>query len=267
MPKAAARDKSDTAKDLENLKRLLAFDRQHRFKGRSKKPQCFLVGTDEVGRGCFAGPVVAAAVMLPEFDETAEIAQTLVKLNDSKLINPGERERLSAIIHEIAICAIDQASVEEINEINILHASLLAMKRSLDKLSERIPDSLPVLVLVDGNKAVKNIECKYVQSTVVNGDATSASIAAASIIAKVFRDRIMTDLATVHPQYAWEKNKGYGSRTHRDAIKKHGMTIWHRHVFCENMFNADSQNFSDDDDPVDRSEELDRVPARILASN
>ncbi|HEY9716212.1 MAG TPA: ribonuclease HII [Trichormus sp.] len=264
MPKAAvARDKSDSAKDWQNLQRLLAFDRQQRFKGRSRKPQCFLVGTDEVGRGCFAGPVVAAAVMLPEFDQTAEIARTLSKLNDSKLINPAERERLSAIIHEIAVCAIDQASVEEINEINILHASLLAMKRALDKLSERIPDSLPVLVLVDGNKAVKNLENKYVQSTVVNGDATSASIAAASIIAKVFRDRIMTDLATVHPQYAWERNKGYGSQAHRDAIKTHGMTIWHRRVFCENMFNSTCDT---DDDASDRSQELDRVPARLLAS-
>jgi len=238
MPKVAARDTNDSAKALENLKRLLAFDRTHKFKGRSKKPQCFLVGTDEVGRGCFAGPVVAAAVMLPEFDETSEIARALVKLNDSKLINAAQRERLAAIIHEIAVCAIDQASVEEINEINILHASLLAMKRALDKLSEQIPDSLPVLVLVDGNKAVKNIESKYVQSTVINGDATSASIAAASIIAKVFRDRMMTDLATVHPHYSWEKNKGYGSRTHRDAIKTHGMTIWHRRLFCDNMFNG-----------------------------
>jgi ribonuclease HII len=264
MPKAAvAQDKSDSAKDWQNLQRLLAFDRQQRFKGRSRKPQCFLVGTDEVGRGCFAGPVVAAAVMLPEFDQTAEIAQTLSKLNDSKLINPAERQRLSAIIHEIAVCAIDQASVEEINEINILHASLLAMKRALDKLSQRIPDSLPVLVLVDGNKAVKNLENKYVQSTVVNGDATSASIAAASIIAKVFRDRIMTDLATVHPQYAWERNKGYGSQAHRDAIKTHGMTIWHRRVFCENMFNSTCDT---DDDAGDRSQELDRVPARLLAS-
>jgi ribonuclease HII len=113
------------------------------------------------------------------------------------------------------------------------------MKRALDALSTRIPDELPVLVLVDGNKAISNIECKYVQSTIVDGDAMSASIAAASIIAKVHRDRLMIELAKFHPEYHWDKNKGYGSRVHRDALKTHGMTVWHRQVWCEGMFDGD----------------------------
>jgi ribonuclease HII len=240
MPKSATRVKKDkTADKLENLKRLLAFDRSHRYKGRSRKPQCFIAGTDEVGRGCFAGPVVAAAVMLPEFDESSLFAASLVELNDSKKLTPAQRESLAKIIHAIAICEIEQSSVEEINELNILHASLLAMKRALDKLSQRIPDNLPVLVLVDGNKSVKGIHSKYVQTTVIDGDATSASIAAASIIAKVHRDRMMVELANQHPQYGWERNKGYGSRLHRDALKVHGMTPWHRRLFCDNLLKGE----------------------------
>ncbi|HEY9772192.1 MAG TPA: ribonuclease HII [Planktothrix sp.] len=241
MPKAASRAKTDaTAAQMDNLLQLLAFDRRQRFKGRSRTPQCFLVGTDEVGRGCFAGPVVAAAVMLPEIEEQSELAHSLCQLNDSKKLTPTQREKLSDIIHRTAVCAIAHATVEEINEINILHASLMAMNRALAKLSAQIPDTMPVLVLVDGNKAIAGVECRYLQTTVIGGDSASASIAAASIIAKVFRDRLMIDLATQHPVYAWEKNKGYGSRTHREALKEHGMTPWHRRVFCDNLFNGTS---------------------------
>lgn len=259
MPKSAAKEKKAMAAKIANLKRLLAFDRSQIFNGRSRKPQCFLVGTDEVGRGCLAGPVVAAAVMLPEFDHESEIAQALIELNDSKKLTALQRERLAKVIQEIALWAIDQASVEEINEINILHASLRAMKRALDKLSERIPDTLPVLVLVDGNKAVKNIEFKYVQSTVIKGDSTSASIAAASIIAKVYRDRMMMDLAEKFPAYNWEQNKGYGSRSHRDALRSFGMTEWHRKIFCEKHLSGEYIDEVDDESDyaeVDSAAEL-----------
>jgi ribonuclease HII len=216
---------------LEVLRQLLHYDRTHRYRGRSKKPQCVLVGVDEVGRGCFAGPVVAAAVLLPEIDDRSEIAQALSELNDSKLLSALQRERLAKIIHEIAICAIGQASPDEINEINILQASLLAMRRALEKLSPRIPNELPVLVLVDGNKAIRDIH--HIQTTVIQGDSTSASIAAASVIAKVYRDALMTDLAKSFPEYSWHQNKGYGSRTHREALKKLGMTCHHRKLFCQ----------------------------------
>jgi len=231
----------------DNFHRLLAFDRGHKFPGRSRKPQCLLVGVDEVGRGCFAGPVVAGAVMLPEIEANSDLASLIFELNDSKQLKPAQRERLAAIIHDVGMCAIGQASVQEINEINILHASLMAMKRALDQLSERIPDTLPVLVLVDGNKAIKNIEFKYVQTTVIDGDANSASIAAASIIAKVHRDKMMKELAKQHPHYEWDKNKGYGSRTHRDALLVHGVTEWHRRVWCESFLSSDVSEFSEDD--------------------
>ena len=170
--------------------------------------------------------------------ENSELCESLCELNDSKKLTANQRERLSEIIHATSVCTIAHATVEEINEINILHASLMAMNRALDRLSSQIPDTLPALVLVDGNKAIKNVECRYLQTTVIQGDSTSASIAAASIIAKVYRDRLMIDLAREHPQYSWEKNKGYGSRTHREALKLHGMTPWHRRVFCENFFNG-----------------------------
>jgi ribonuclease HII len=222
----------------DNFERLLGFDRNQRFPGRSRKPQCFLVGVDEVGRGCFAGPVVAAAVMLPEIDQDSDLAASILELNDSKQLKPAQRERLAAIIHEVALCAIGEASVEEINEINILHASLMAMRRALDLLSSLIPDTLPVLVLVDGNKAIKNIELKYVQTTVIDGDANSASIAAASIIAKVHRDKMMMELSERHPHYCWDKNKGYGSRTHREALLAHGPTQWHRRLWCETLMSG-----------------------------
>jgi len=239
MAKVLTKQKKD--KDcLEVLRQLLHYDRTHKYRGRSKKPQCILVGVDEVGRGCFAGPVVAAAVMLPEIDNRGEIAQALSELNDSKLLTAVQRERLSLIIHEIAFCAIGQASPAEINEINILQASLLAMRRALEKLTPAIGDELPVLVLVDGNKAIRDID--HIQTTVIQGDSTSASIAAASVVAKVYRDALMTDLGQSFPEYSWHQNKGYGSRTHREALKKLGMTCHHRKLFCRKHISADGDN-------------------------
>jgi ribonuclease HII len=246
MAKVAA-GKNKEKDRQENLRLLLQYDRKHRFRGKSKKPQCYLVGTDEVGRGCFAGPVVAAAVMLPEIEEDSPLAQSLSELNDSKLLTVAQRERISTLIHKIAICAIAESSPQEINEINILQASLLAMRRAIYKLSALIPEELPVLVLVDGNRAVGGID--HLQTTVIQGDSTSAAIAAASVIAKVYRDALMADLALSHPEYQWQQNKGYGSRAHRQALRDLGMTAHHRTLFCQKALadrTADVEEYSED---------------------
>ncbi len=241
MP-SPVRRKRDNEEKLASLRQLLLFDRQQRFKGRSKKPQCYLIGTDEVGRGCLAGPVVAAAVMLPEIDENSELAESICELNDSKKLSPAQRERLAAIIQSVAVCAVEEASVPEIDDINILHASLLAMRRAMSKVKALIPDLLPTLILVDGNKAMKDVE--HLQTPVIQGDSSSASIAAASIIAKVYRDRLMLELSQMHPEYHWHQNKGYGSKTHRDALRKLGMTAHHRRVFSEKFVTG---QFTDED--------------------
>jgi ribonuclease HII len=219
---------------LAQLEELLDFDRSHRFTGRSTKAKCHIVGTDEVGRGCLAGPVVASAVALPEFSMKSDIAKALSELNDSKKLTLEQRERLSHSLRGICHFAIGEATVREINELNILNASLLAMKRAVDQLVEGGQYSvLPVLVLIDGNKTVSGLS--HIQQTVIGGDSKSASIAAASIIAKVYRDRLMTELSEQHPAFGWHQNKGYGSKLHRDALQEHGMTQWHRHLFCQKI--------------------------------
>lgn len=184
-----------------------------------------VIGLDEVGRGPLAGPVVAAAVSLPPIDPESDLAKELSTLNDSKAVPHNERVRLAEIIKSIAVYAIAEATVEEIDTINILQASLLAMKRA--RLALSIPT--PALLLIDGNKYVPQL--KDSQVTVVKGDSQSASIAAASILAKVHRDNLMDELAKDFPHYGWESNKGYGAPKHRQAIKEVGLTIWHRKSF------------------------------------
>lgn len=219
---------------LAQLEELLDFDSSHRFAGRSTKAKCHVVGTDEVGRGCLAGPVVASAVALPEISMKSEIAKALMELNDSKKLTIEQRERLSTSLQSFCHFSIAEASVREINELNILNASLLAMKRAVDGLIEKGNHSaLPVLVLIDGNKKMSALD--HIQQTVIGGDSKSASIAAASIIAKVHRDRLMTELSEQHPAFGWHQNKGYGSKVHRDALQEHGMTEWHRHLFCQKI--------------------------------
>ncbi|MDR3617545.1 MAG: ribonuclease HII [Candidatus Obscuribacterales bacterium] len=219
---------------LAQLEDLLDFDHGHRKSGRSAKAKCHIVGTDEVGRGCLAGPVVASAVVLPEITMKSNVAKALMELNDSKKLTLEQRERLSITLKDICHFAIGEASVREINEINILNASLLAMKRAIDQLvGTGHYSALPVLVLIDGNKKVANID--HIQQTVIGGDSKSASIAAASIIAKVHRDRLMTELSEQYPAFGWHQNKGYGSKLHRDALQEHGMTEWHRHLFCQKI--------------------------------
>lgn len=202
------------------LNDLLAFDRHKRREG------YLLIGVDEVGRGCLAGPVIACAVALPVFAAGDELYRHLATLNDSKSLPRSERERLAEIIMSVAQYAICDASVAEIDEINILNASLLAMRRACEKL-EAVSQAV---VLVDGNKPVPDL-C-HRQIMVTKGDCRSASIAAASVVAKVYRDSMMVRLANSFPEYKWESNKGYPSPAHKEAIGAYGITPWHRLSFC-----------------------------------
>lgn len=208
------------------LEDLLAFDRNVLNKDLMRFSADTIIGTDEVGRGCLAGPVVACAVVLPEILPDTALFHSLLKLNDSKSISAEVRAKLSAKLKQVCHYAIAQASVEEIDEINILHASLLAMKRAVRRL--RV-EGLSV-ILVDGNKQITGIK-NIPQITVIDGDAKSASIAAASIIAKVHRDAFMCKLAKKYPAYRWESNKGYRSPDHYAALQSFGMTVWHRKSF------------------------------------
>ena len=176
-----------------------------------------LAGVDEVGRGSLIGPVFAAAVILNK-----SINKILLK--DSKSLTKDKREKLDEYIKENSIWAIGQASTKEIEKINILHASLLAMKRAILKL-----DKKPSLVLIDGNKLpnIKNYKLEYV----IKGDQKIPSISAASIIAKVSRDKFIKKLSKQFNGYGWEKNSGYGTKEHLRAIKKLGFTKYHRKTF------------------------------------
>jgi len=176
-------------------------------------------GVDEVGRGPLAGPVVACAVCLPVgFDR-----KVTRRLKDSKQIEREEREELAAILCERVPYGVGQADVEEIDRINILRASHLAMLRAFEGLPSR-----PAYALVDGNQP-PNLPCPI--TCIIGGDAISLSIAAASIIAKVARDKIMRELAVAHPVYGWETNVGYSTRGHLTALKEHGPTPYHRRSF------------------------------------
>ena len=175
-------------------------------------------GCDEAGRGCLAGPVFAAAVILPE-DFVCE------ELNDSKQLSEKQRDALRPLIEEKALAwAVAVASSEEIDKINILWASVLAMHRAVENLKV-IPEHL----LIDGNRfrPYKNIP----YTTVVKGDGKYLSIAAASILAKTYRDEYMIKIHSEFPHYDWNKNKGYPTIKHREGIAQHGSTIYHRQSF------------------------------------
>lgn len=176
-----------------------------------------IAGVDEVGRGPLAGPVTAAAVVLdPERIPDG--------LNDSKKLTAKRREALYALILDVADVSIAHATVEEIDEINILRASHLAMERAVAGL-RHAPDHL----LIDGNMVPRGLTLS--SETLVKGDSRSVSIAAASIVAKIARDRIMVDLAQQFPGYGWDTNAGYPSKSHKDALEKLGVTPHHRRSF------------------------------------
>ena len=176
-------------------------------------------GVDEVGRGPLAGPVVACAVILP-VDMPRKITR---RLKDSKQIDREEREEVALILREMVAYGVGMADVEEIDRINILRASHLAMLRAFESVPSR-----PAYALVDGNQP-PNLPCPI--TCIIGGDAISLSIAAASIIAKVERDKIMRELAVTHPVYGWDTNVGYSTRDHLNALKEHGATPYHRRSF------------------------------------
>ena len=176
-----------------------------------------IAGVDEVGRGCLAGPVFAAAVILSK-------NINIKNIKDSKKIPFKKRMVLSKYIKENSIFAVGSASVEEINKINILNASLLSMQRALNKLKHK-----PSIAYIDGIFAPKNINIKC--KTFIKGDEKITCIAAASIVAKASRDLFMIKLGKKFPKYGWNTNFGYGTNEHLKSLKKHGITIHHRKKF------------------------------------
>ncbi len=189
----------------------------------------FLIGTDEAGRGPGTGRVYAAAVCFLE-DVPYELFS---KLNDSKKLTAKTREELYDIIKKYSIFSINYVEVDEIEKINILNSSLLAMKKSVLDVVKKSGAKNP-LCLVDGNRLIK---FDIPQKTIVKGDLKSASIAAASILAKVERDRYMDKIHEEYPMYNWQKNKGYLTYEHIEAIKKYGVTKYHRKSFLKNYIN------------------------------
>jgi len=181
-----------------------------------------IAGVDEVGRGALFGPVVAAAVILPD-RVLAKLA--IAGVTDSKLLSASKRQGLAVQIRSLAVaCQIGYASVREIDRLNILQASLLAMKRSILKLSVQ-----PELCLIDGNQRIPGLLIP--QESLIKGDQKSIVIGAASILAKVWRDELLTRMAVRYPQYGFAMNKGYGTSMHRQAIDKYGITPYHRKSF------------------------------------
>lgn len=180
----------------------------------------YLVGIDEVGRGPLAGPVVAAAVILPP-------DCMIPGLKDSKKLTEEKREALYEIIQEQAVAiGIGLIEPEEIDQINILQATFKAMREALAEIE--VPYQV---ILVDGDKPIPGISCN--QHAVIKGDDKSSAIAAASVIAKVTRDRLMKEYDTIYPMYDWQSNKGYGSEKHYDAIRTYGITSQHRKSFLK----------------------------------
>ncbi|ALM07951.1 ribonuclease HII [Sediminicola sp. YIK13] len=175
-------------------------------------------GTDEAGRGCLAGPVTAAAIILPE-DFYHE------DLNDSKMVTEIRRNKLRPILEQEAISyGVFHISPKEIDNINILNASILAMHKSILQLTK-----LPTCIMVDGNRFKPFKEVPY--ECIIKGDSKYASIAAASVLAKTYRDAYMEQLHEEFPMYNWIKNKGYPTKEHREAIRKYGITKYHRKSF------------------------------------
>ena len=198
---------------MERFKKDKTKDSRFRYKDLMK----IIAGVDEVGRGSLIGPVYAAAVILNK-----SIKKGILK--DSKSLTKIKREVLSKYIKKNSIWAIGKASTKEIEKINILNASLLAMKRAIMKLKKK-----PILVLIDGNKLpeMKNYKLK----SIIKGDQKIPSISAASIIAKVTRDRMITNLAKKFKGYYWDQNYGYGTKQHLKAINNLGITLHHRRTF------------------------------------
>lgn len=181
----------------------------------------YIAGVDEVGRGPLAGPVVCCAVIMP-LDEN----ELVVGVDDSKKVPVKKREELSKTLKERALCyTVVEIDEKTIDEINILEATKLGMKRAIESLP-----ITPEIVLTDGNMT---LDISFPQKSIIHGDALSYSIGSASIIAKVHRDALMDEYAKEYPHYAFEKNKGYGTKAHIDGIKEHGLCPIHRRTFTK----------------------------------
>lgn len=183
-----------------------------------------LCGLDEVGRGPLAGPVVAGCVFVPDECKGLPFWR---EVTDSKKLSASKREELSALIHEHCICAVAEVSASEIDEINILQASFEAMRRAFSAIAPRTEISL---ALIDGSRLPAQFPCQT--KAIIKGDAKSPSIAAASIIAKVHRDRLMQGLARDFPAYGWQTNAGYPTPEHLAALAQYGPTPHHRRSFA-----------------------------------
>ena len=203
--------------ELERLRAMKEYEYSFLSKG-----NVVIAGVDEAGRGPLAGPVVAAAAILNVDDD-------FIYLNDSKKVTPKRRDILYNDIMNRTIYGIGIVSAEEIDEMNILQATYKAMRMAIDKLSKR-PE-----VLLNDAVIIPGIDESIHQEKIIKGDAKSVSIAAASILAKVTRDRYMEELGENYPEYGFEKHKGYGTKAHIEAIKKYGITPEHRKTFLKNI--------------------------------
>lgn len=203
--------------ELERLRAMKEYEYSFLSKG-----NVIIAGVDEAGRGPLAGPVVAAAAILNVDDD-------FIYLNDSKKVTPKRRDILYGDIMNRTIYGIGIVSAEEIDEMNILQATYKAMRMAIDKLSKR-PE-----VLLNDAVIIPCIDESIHQEKIIKGDAKSVSIAAASILAKVTRDRYMEELGEKYPEYGFEKHKGYGTKAHIEAIKKYGITPEHRKTFLKNI--------------------------------
>ena len=202
---------------MDTPKELTVYKPSFEFESRFPYP---VAGLDEVGYGAWAGPVVAAAVVL-----NPEIPQTLLeKLDDSKRVSAQKREEIVGLLQGYADIGIGETSVEEIENTNIRLAALKAMERAFANLS-----LIPKAALVDG-RSRPNLPC--LTSLIIKGDQRSYSIAAASIVAKVYRDRFMRELALEYPEFGWESNVGYGTARHQDGLARVGVTQWHRKTYA-----------------------------------
>ncbi len=195
----------------------------------------FVIGCDEAGRGPAAGGVWAAAVCFKKDTNTSNF----IKLNDSKKLTSKTRDELYETIKESSIWSIKAITIEKIEQINILNASLLAMKYAAMDVINQINQN-NILTLVDGNKLIK--EFNNPQKYIIKGDSKSASIAAASILAKVSRDRYMDKIDKEFPMYNWKDNKGYLTKKHIEAIQKYGITKYHRLSFLKNITKSPQEN-------------------------
>ena len=201
------------------------------FDKKEKENFSFLIGTDEAGRGPGAGGVYAAAVCFTDLNN--ELIKELSAVNDSKQLSEATREELYEIIKQNCIYSVKFGTVEEIEKYNILRTSLATMKKACEDVILQLKNQ-NIKVIIDGNKLIPIFN--YPQKFIIKGDAHSFSIAAASILAKVERDREMIQLAKDFPYYGWDKNKGYLTKEHLDAIDKYGLTKWHRKSFLQKHF-------------------------------